>query len=65
MGAWSMSVPEIHTAASNRLGLIVTRLDVKEPSSRTKEYTIVLYPGVSHLPKRLATWRTAPSARHT
>ena len=38
-------IPAIETAVTNRLGLIITRLDAQESSDPKGAYTIVLYPG--------------------
>ena len=42
------AVPEINTAETNRLGLIIMRLDTREGSDPVGEYTIVLHPGADH-----------------
>jgi hypothetical protein len=41
------TIPAIDTAATNRLGLIITRTDARESSDPVGEYTIVLHPGTS------------------
>jgi hypothetical protein len=39
-------IPEIRTAHTNRLGLIITRLDAQERSESAGEYTVVLRPNI-------------------
>jgi hypothetical protein len=43
-------IPEIRIAASDRLGLIITRLDSKETSGSVGQYTLVLRPSVDPYP---------------
>ena len=38
------TIPEIDTSVTNRLGLLITRLDSEEGSDPVGEYTIVLQP---------------------
>jgi len=42
------AVPEINTADTNRLGLIIMRLDTRESSDPVGEYTIMLRLGADH-----------------
>jgi hypothetical protein len=50
-GRLTYVIPQIRTAACNRLGLILTRLDTQEASDPIGQYTILLQPGVSHWPE--------------
>jgi hypothetical protein len=47
-GRLTYVIPRIRTDAFNRLGLIVTRLDIQDASDPAGEYAILLQPGVSH-----------------
>jgi hypothetical protein len=40
-------IPAIDTAAANRLGLIITRVDANESSDPVGAYTVLLHAGAS------------------
>lgn len=52
-GRFIYIIPEINTAEYNRLGLIITRLDVYENIDPVGEYTIVLKPTTHSIVKPL------------
>lgn len=41
------TIPAIDMAATDRLGLVITRTDARESSDPVGEYTIVLHPGTT------------------
>jgi hypothetical protein len=56
------TIPEIRTAASNRLGLIVTRFGGEEPLNSVGRYTILLRPDIDYLAQ--AVGGSLPSFTH-